>query len=174
MCLTDNNSRVFTDGKKVNIGVISDTHLSGYDAGLKRIVQEYFESVDLILHAGDLVDLRVLDIFQGKPVRAVCGNMDSPQVKQELPEHLVMDIGRFKIALTHGWGAPGGLEKKLANQFGNVDCIVYGHTHHPMNRKIGDILFFNPGSAVDKRSAPHCSVGLIEVEMEITGRIIKI
>ena len=60
----------------MRIGVISDTHLPGYDKKLKTIVERYFRDVDLILHAGDLVDLGVLEVFGNRPVKAVCGNMD--------------------------------------------------------------------------------------------------
>ncbi|MFO7570594.1 MAG: metallophosphoesterase family protein [Smithellaceae bacterium] len=162
------------DEKTVKIGVLSDTHLSGYDEGLKRIVQAHFKSVDLIFHAGDLVDMRVLDVFEGRQVKAVRGNMDSPGVRQALPEQLVMEIGGFKIALIHGWGAPDGMERKLANHFGKMDCIVYGHTHYPANKTVDGTLFFNPGSAMDKRFAPYRSVGVIEVGREITGRIVQI
>ena len=62
-----------TEKEKVKIGVISDTHLSGFDAGLARVIAHHFKDVDLILHAGDLVDLRVLDIFAGIEVKVVSG-----------------------------------------------------------------------------------------------------
>ncbi|HPE07913.1 MAG TPA: metallophosphoesterase family protein, partial [Smithellaceae bacterium] len=94
---------------KVKIGVLSDTHISGYNEKLKEIINEHFSDVDLIFHAGDLVDLCVLDLFGDKEVRAVCGNMDNQRVKQELPEQLLMNINGFKIGLIHGWGSPEGM-----------------------------------------------------------------
>ena len=54
---------------KVKIGVLSDTHISGFDQNLKKIIDEHFSDVDLIFHAGDLVDLCVLDLFGDKDVR---------------------------------------------------------------------------------------------------------
>jgi uncharacterized protein len=159
---------------KVKIGVLSDTHISGFDRNLKNIIDEHFADVDLIFHAGDLIDLCVLDLFGGKEVRAVYGNMDSHRVRQELPEQLLMEIQGFKIALIHGWGAPSGIERKLADKVGKQDCIVFGHTHYPVNKKIDGVLFFNPGSAVDKRFASSRSIGILEVGEEITGRIITI
>ncbi len=158
----------------VKIGVISDTHLSLPDERLKKLVKTHFARTDLILHAGDLVDLRVLDVFEGRPVRAVCGNMDGPRVRQELPEQLILEVSGFKIALIHGWGAPEGLERKLLEKLPAVDCIVYGHTHYPANRRINDVLLFNPGSATDRRFAKFRSVGLIEVSSDITGCIIDV
>jgi hypothetical protein len=160
--------------KKVKIGVLSDTHISGFDENLKRVIDENFFDTDLIFHAGDLVDLQILDMFGDKEVRAVCGNMDHSAVRQQLPEQLIMDIGGFQIGLIHGWGAPDGMEKKLLNKLGRLDCIVFGHTHYPVNQKIDGVYFFNPGSAVDKRFAPFRSIGILEVGNEITGTIITI
>ncbi|MEE9911148.1 MAG: metallophosphatase family protein [Deltaproteobacteria bacterium] len=158
----------------VKIGVLSDTHISGFDKNLKKVIDEHFSDVDLIFHAGDLVDLCVLELFGDKEVRAVCGNMDSHRVREELPEQVVMDIKGFKIGLIHGWGSPSGLERKLADKLGKVDCIVFGHTHYPMNRIINGIYFFNPGSAVDKRHAASKTVGILEIGSRISGRIIAI
>jgi putative phosphoesterase len=160
--------------EKIIIGVISDTHLSRYDAGLAGIVDDHFKDVDFILHAGDLVDLRVLDIFAGKEVKAVSGNMDNMPVKDKFPEQLIFEIKGFTVGLIHGWGSPLGIEKKLLAKLGNVNCIVYGHTHKPVNYKENGILFFNPGSAVDKRFADTRTIGIIEIDKEIKGRIISI
>lgn len=159
---------------RIKIGVLSDTHISGFDKNLKKIIDEHFSDADLIFHAGDLVDLCVLDFFGDKEVRAVYGNMDNGSVRKTLPEQLVMDIKGFRIGLIHGWGSPSGMEKKLADKMGRLDCIVYGHTHYPVNRTIGGILFFNPGSAVDKRSAPSRTVGILEIGENITGRIVSV
>ena len=61
--------------KKIKVGVISDTHLDDYDDKMRRCIAEHFSDVDMILHAGDMIDLRVLEIFRGKEIKAVCGNM---------------------------------------------------------------------------------------------------
>jgi uncharacterized protein len=158
----------------MKIGVISDTHLANYDEKLKNLVAEQFRDVDLILHAGDIVALPVLDIFQGKELKAVYGNMDYPSVKEILPEQLIFEIQGFKFGLIHGWGAPEGIEEKLLKKINKVDCLVFGHTHRPVNHKIDDVLFFNPGSPTDKRFAPHRTLGILEVDKEINGRIINI
>lgn len=162
------------DEKKVKIGVISDTHLTGYDDKLKMVLAEHFRDVDLILHAGDLVDLRVLEIFGGKEVKVVCGNMDNFSVKEKFPEHLLFEIRGFKFILIHGWGSPWGIEEKISARFDNVNCIVYGHTHKPANHKKDNVLFFNPGSAVDRYFASSKTIGILEIDKEVSGRIINI
>ena len=159
----------------MKIGVISDTHLKEPDDRLLAIIRKHFRDTDLILHAGDLVDLRVLDAFGDRDVIAVCGNMDSSRVEDEIPAKRVLRIGRFRIGLIHGWGSPLDLEDRIRREFDNVDCIVYGHSHYPANHIREGILYFNPGTAFDRRYTVSNTVGILEVgEDTIEGRIIAI
>ncbi|MEN6623336.1 MAG: metallophosphoesterase [Smithella sp.] len=162
------------DTKKIKIGVISDTHLPGYDERLSKIVLQHFSGVDFIIHAGDLVNLRVLDMFDEKEVKAVCGNMDYPSVKEQLPEQLFFEIKGLKFGVIHGWGSPFGIEERILARIGKLDCIVYGHTHNPACHKKDGVFFFNPGSPTDKRFASHRTIGILEIDKEITGRIINL
>ena len=162
------------ENRKTKIGVISDTHLTDYDDKMRRSVAEHFSDVDMILHAGDMVDLRVLEIFGGKEVKAVCGNMDNYSVREKLPENLLFEIKGFKFLLIHGWGSPLDIEERISAGFKNVDCIVYGHTHKPANHKKDNVLFFNPGSAVDRYFASSRTIGILEIDKSIAGRIINI
>ena len=159
----------------MKIGVISDTHLRGPDERLLAIIRKHFNDAELILHAGDLVDLKVLDAFGDKDVIAVCGNMDTIRAEDEIPPKRVLQIGRFRIGLIHGWGSPLDLEDRIRREFENVDCIVYGHSHDPVNHIREGILFFNPGTPFDRRYGDSRTVGILEVgEDAITGRIIAI
>jgi putative phosphoesterase len=161
------------ENKKIKIGVISDTHLEDYDDGMRQCIEEHFSDVDMILHAGDIVDLKVLEIFGKKEVKAVCGNMDNSSVKERFPEHLLFDINGFKFLLIHGWGSPWGIEEKISDRFKDVNCIVYGHTHKPVNHKKSNVLFFNPGSAVDRYFNSSKTIGILEIDKDIQGRIIN-
>jgi len=158
----------------VKIGVISDTHLTGCDEKLTRILADHFRDCDLILHAGDLVDIKVLDAFVGREVKAVCGNMDPPSVRQLLPKKVVFEIGKHRIGLIHGWGMPFGIEGKLLKEVGNVDCLVYGHTHRAANETRNGKLFFNPGSATDRRFASANTIGILDVGERIRGEIVEL
>jgi len=162
------------ENKKIKIGVISDTHLDDYDDKMRKCVAEHFSDVDMILHAGDMVDLRVLKIFGEKEVKAVCGNMDNYSVQEKFPKQLIFEINGFKFLLIHGWGSPWGIEERISAEFKDVDCIVYGHTHKPANHKKGNVLFFNPGSAVDRYFASSRTIGILEIDKGIKGRITKI
>jgi len=158
----------------MKIGVISDTHLLHCDEILLRIVENHFKDVDIILHAGDLVSLDVLDAFRGKKVMAVCGNMDGAEVRKSLGEKMLIEAEGFRIGLIHGWGMPFGIEKKLRKQFDDIDCLVYGHTHHASINSKDGILYFNPGSATDRRFTKRNTVGILELGEQIVGKIISL
>lgn len=160
--------------KKVKIGVISDTHLEHYDEKMKESLENYFSETDFILHAGDIVDLKVLDMFGNKEVKAVCGNMDNYAVRKKLPEYLLFEINGFKLLLIHGWGSPWGLEEKISARFPDAECVVYGHTHKPANHMKNKVFFFNPGSAADRFFNSSKTIGILEIDTEIKGKIIKI
>lgn len=159
------------------VGVLSDTHIYTGEELPKQLLRA-LGGVDLILHAGDLVKLVVLEELKkiGPEVKAVCGNMDQPDVKRALPEKEIIQINEFRIGLTHGRGAPFNLMQTVKERFYNdgVDCIVYGHSHSPRNEIHQGILYFNPGSPTDKFFAPYNSYGILEIDKKIEGKIIKI
>ncbi len=160
------------------IGVISDTHIPERGKELPAQVLEAFKGVDMIIHAGDFVGLEVLERLKEicPNVKGVWGNMDPEELRKKLPEKVVIKIGRHTIGVMHGFGAPNKLVELLSASFkhDNVDVVIFGHSHDPMNRKIGRTLFFNPGSAVDKAFSSYASCGIIEVNDQIKARIIKI
>ncbi len=161
----------------VKIGVLSDTHIGRF-ADLPGGMVGAFADVDLILHAGDLANLDVLEGLRkiGPRVYAVWGNMDPPDVRRSLPEKEIIQIGRFRIGLTHGSGAPFNLIQTVRKTFKyqKLDCIVYGHSHSPQNKMHRGLLYFNPGSPTDKVYAPYNSYGLLEIDQKLTGTIVKI
>jgi putative phosphoesterase len=156
----------------IRIGVISDTHMGQPTQELRALLQGSFKEVETILHAGDLTELAVLEAFDGKNILAVCGNMDSPAARKQLPTHRVFRAGKFTIGLIHGWGGPQGIEGRIAKEFENVDCIVYGHTHTPLQREMEEIVFFNPGSFGGRRGGSPRSVGILTLGEAISGQII--
>jgi putative phosphoesterase len=162
----------------VKIGVISDTHIPNAADSLPKKILEDFKGVDLIVHAGDLVDMSVLEKLKSvcKNVKAVRGNMDSYEVRKKLPEKEVFTVGRHRIALMHGFGAPGNLITVLAEAFKEEkpDLIIFGHSHSACNEEKDGILFFNPGSPTDKVFAQYNSYGIIEINDKIEARIIRI
>jgi len=159
----------------MRIGVLSDTHIPRTAEWLPKKVCEDLKNVDLILHAGDLAEIHVLErLNELAPTKAVCGNMDDMVVQRALPFKDIIEAGRFKIGLIHGYGPSVGLINRIGKEFDNVDAIVFGHSHSPVNETKNGILFFNPGSPTDKIYARRNSYGILEVNDDIKGKIIKL
>lgn len=156
----------------MKIGVLSDTHLRECTAELSELSCGPFAAVDMVLHSGDITELAVLEGLKAKEIYAVYGNMDSPTVRQALPYKRILQIGRFRIGLIHGWGAPKGIEDRIVQEFEGADCIVFGHTHTPSQIQKGGILFFNPGSFGRGWARSKRSVGILDVTDQINGEII--
>ncbi len=146
------------------IGVLSDTHLNFAEPLFREYVKKCFSKADIIFHAGDLVELAVLDVFHDKEVYAVHGNMCGDNAYEILPARRVIKVRGYTFGLSHGDGFPYSIEARLGSEFGDVDCIVYGHTHRAACHLTGPMLFVNPGSftRVSRRGGPG-TYAIIEV-----------
>ncbi len=159
----------------MKIGVISDTHLSEPTEELFNLSDVLFADVSLVLHAGDLTRITVLDAFSGKEVIAVCGNMDRYDVTQKLPVKKIVSVDGYRIGLIHGYGSPKKVEDKINTEFHDVDAIVYGHTHRAANHIKDGILLFNPGAFSGTfPMGRKRSVGLLTIGNGISGSIVEI
>jgi putative phosphoesterase len=151
----------------MRIAVLADTHVNKLEYLPKKII-DALSTVDLIIHAGDFTDVQLLkELTQLKEVKAVHGNMDSEELKAVLPVKEIVETQNKRIGITHGSGAPWGIEERVRKKFESdrIDIIVYGHSHRPQNKVINDILFFNPGKAAD-------SFGILTIDGEAEGEII--
>jgi putative phosphoesterase len=151
----------------MKIGVLSDTHIHLAEEISPEVVKA-FSNVDLIVHAGDFVGSQVLEgLKRLGEVKAVHGNMDSMELRGLLPEKELLVAGGKKIGIIHGWGGPEGIEQKVRERFGDVDIIIYGHSHRANIERIGDVLFFNPGPG-------YRSFGILTIGEDVRGEIIKV
>src|SRR5262245_53945697 len=90
-------------GKSLTIGLIADTHMPRWCKEIPASVFDLLAGVDLILHAGDVGELWVLDILsQIAPVIAVHGNDEPSLTKQALPFLQTPVMAGRRIVLTHG------------------------------------------------------------------------
>jgi hypothetical protein len=151
----------------VKIGVISDTHIPDRSEHIPQVILDAFKQVDLIVHAGDLVNLGVIDELKSvcSKVVVVVGNMDQEAVRKKCPVKQVLEILGYRVGLMHGAGPALKLLELLKDVFKEDDCdlIIFGHSHKSLNEKIGKILFFNPGSAMDPAARDN-SYGIIELK----------
>jgi putative phosphoesterase len=157
------------------IGVISDTHIPHFKQ-LPVSIVEHFAGVELIIHAGDLSVLRVIDELETiAPVVAVRGNIEEEEVVRNLPIKREIVVGFCRIGIVHILGDAHNRERVALQEFPNARVVVFGHSHIPWNQEHEGLLLFNPGSATDRRRQPGCSVGLLYVDDEeksVRGEII--
>ncbi len=130
------------------IGLISDTHIPTRAKSIPKEVFQTFENTELILHAGDLVNMSVIDeLEQVAPVLAVYGNMDGRAIREKLPKINSFTLLDWKIGIMHDPSALFGIRKMreiaARNRF---DVLVYGHTHSSKVKWEAGVLFINPGS----------------------------
>ncbi len=136
------------------IGVMSDSH-DRIEAIRAAIEKFNSESVDIVLHAGDIVSPFSVREFEKLNCKIICvtGNNDGD------PAALRKFLGRFggelrdvffklevegkRIALTHGeW--PELVEALILS--GEYDVVINGHSHEASIRKQNNVLVINPGS----------------------------
>ncbi|WP_028315867.1 metallophosphoesterase family protein [Desulfatibacillum aliphaticivorans] len=158
------------------IGVISDTHMRMPNERMFRLAERQFKDVSMVLHAGDLVSIRVLDAFIDKKVVAVCGNMCERDSTQVLSPKEVITVEGVRIGLIHGHGSRTGLEDRIFKEFDDVEAIVYGHTHSPANHLKQGVLMFNPGAFTSYSMGTETgTVGVLTVdEKGISGEILPL
>ena len=149
----------------IRIGIVSDTHLGAPTDTLRALAASCFADLPVILHAGDLTDLSVLEVFRDKEVHAVHGNMCTAATCHALPTHKTIAVGGVTIGLVHRVGHGYDFEDRLIELFPEADCIVYGHTHRPVCHRIGTVLYVNPGSfSGSGRYGALPTFGILEVD----------
>ena len=139
--------------------ILSDSH--GKSSAIERLLQR--TRPDLILFCGDgLRDLAYLPL--PCPFYAVRGNCDmfSAAGLENTPEELTVTIDGLKLLVTHGhrYGVKGGLGALISRAVRlEVDAVVFGHTHEPLEMTLlpdidhgfgislkKPLHLFNPGS----------------------------
>ncbi len=167
-------------GRAIRIGVLADTHIPVKVRALPARVIAALRGVDRILHAGDLVDLSLLDeLARIAPTDAVAGNNDPPEVVERLGFRKLIEIGPVRVGLVHGHrgrgrNTPDRATRAFAREPRPPAAVVFGHSHLPLLKRPGERLFpdapplpfllFNPGSPTDRRQAPRRSFGFLTVE----------
>jgi len=166
------------------IGIIADTHIPQRLRRLPAGVETAFRGVDVILHAGDVNKVWVLDeLARIAPTLAVVGNADL--FGSGLPQRRVIEIGGRRIGLTHGHGNwPRYLWRKIVDaieydgdfymraaraEFAGepVDAVIFGHTHRPCRATLDGVLMFNPGPVAPRYYTTRGpQVGLLRVDAD--------
>ena len=123
----------------VKIGVISDTH------GLLRPgVLEVLKDCDYILHGGDVNRPEILDTLRElAPLYVVRGNNDK-EWAEDLPNTLTFTIEGIQFFMVHK-------KKEVPKELGNIQVVVFGHSHKYYEAVEDGRLWLNPGSCGKRR-----------------------
>lgn len=147
--------------------LISDTHLPARARRLPDAVWQAIDSADIVIHAGDWVDVATLDAIEARAVRlvGVYGNNDGPALRSRLPEVARIEIEGLRFGVVHETGAATGREARMDAAYGGsgdggaLDVLVFGHSHIPWDTTTpGGIRLLNPGSPTDRRRQPVCTM----------------
>lgn len=147
------------------IGILSDTHVPSRAHHVPDAVLRHFEDVELIVHAGDLSTLGVLDQLAAyAPVEAVRGNIELPEVVAALPIKRELVVGGCAIGIVHILGERKHYTRTARREFPSARVVIFGHSHIPFVEDVDGLLLLNPGSATDRRMQPHCSIAVLTIE----------
>jgi putative phosphoesterase len=149
----------------MKILVIADTHIPDFARELPPALAGPLRRCDLIMHAGDVTRVEVLEeLARHAPVRVAMGNNDRPEVAAWGAEKEVrLDAGGVSIAMVHDSGPRPGRERRLARRFADARLVIFGHSHIPVDERVGRQRLFNPGSPTWKRREPVPTYGWVTV-----------
>lgn len=151
---------------KAFVGVISDTH------GLMRPeALEALRGSELIVHAGDVDDPRVLERLRTMaPVVAVRGNVDGGPWARYLPRTEAVEVSGTWLYVIHDLN-----ELDLDPVAAGFSAVINGHSHRPSIRMHRGVMLLNPGSAGPRRFSLPVSVARLQVtEGNVSARIVKL
>ncbi len=146
----------------VCIGLISDTHAPDRWPDVPTAVYDILHGVDLLLHAGDVGELWVLDRLSAiAPVVAVHGNDETAEASRELPYQQLLTIAGQRLLLCHSHYPDRAQElasrkgdewasrlERYSNQAQRAGAQMYvlGHWHIPFFHQHNGVWLINPGA----------------------------
>lgn len=140
--------------------LLADTHLPERAHDLPPQVWKAVDEADLVIHAGDWVDVAALDALESRArmLLGVYGNNDGPELRERLPEVARAEVDGLRFAVVHETGSARGREARCAQRFPDADVLVFGHSHIPWDTVTDTGLrLLNPGSPTDRRRQPACT-----------------
>ncbi|MEV4722849.1 metallophosphoesterase family protein [Micromonospora humida] len=155
--------------------MIADTHLPRRARDLPDEVWTAVDAADVVLHAGDWVEVDLLDRLADRARRlvGVYGNNDGPDLRARLPEVAEVELAGLRVAVVHETGPKTGREQRCAARFPDRDLLVFGHSHIPWDSVApGGLRLLNPGSPTDRRAQPYATYLTAEVAAGQLDRVV--
>jgi putative phosphoesterase len=151
----------------VRLLLLADTHVPKRARDLPEEVWEQVEAADLVVHAGDWVDVALLDRLEerSRDLFACYGNNDGPALRDRLPLVGRREAAGVRLAVVHETGDAKGRERRCEEEYADVDVLVFGHSHIPWDTTTpSGLRLLNPGSPTDRRRQPHCTYMTAELD----------
>ena len=148
------------DPAPLRLLLLADTHVPRRARDLPAAVWAEVDRADVVLHAGDWVDVALLDALEARSRRLVgCyGNNDGPALRARLPLVAHADLGGLRVGVVHETGAATGREARCDAAHPGLDVLVFGHSHIPWDSVTpAGMRLLNPGSPTDRRRQPACT-----------------
>ena len=140
--------------------LLADTHIPRRARDLPAQVWDEVESADIVIHAGDWVEVGLLDKLADRARRLIAcwGNNDGPDLRTRLPERADVTLDGLRFTVVHETGSASGREARMAQSYPETDVLVFGHSHIPWDTTARTGLrLLNPGSPTDRRRQPFCT-----------------
>lgn len=140
--------------------LLADTHLPKRARALPEELWDAVARADLVVHAGDWVEVGLLDELEERSTRlvGVWGNNDGPALRARLPEVARVEVEGLRLEVVHETGDARGRERRCDLAHPDTDLLVFGHSHVPWDSVTeGGMRLLNPGSPTDRRRQPHCT-----------------
>jgi putative phosphoesterase len=144
----------------VRLLLLADTHVPARARDLPPRVWAAVDDADVVLHAGDWVDVALLDALEARARRLVgCyGNNDGPALRERLPLVARVDLDGLRVGVVHETGPASGRERRCDDAYPDLDLLVFGHSHIPWDTVTpAGLRLLNPGSPTDRRRQPSAT-----------------
>ncbi|PVE91510.1 YfcE family phosphodiesterase [Microbacterium sp. TPD7012] len=147
--------------------LLADTHVPKRARRLPDVVLRAVDEADIVVHAGDWVDLATLELLESRSrlCRGVYGNNDGPELRARLPEVARFTVEEVDIAVIHETGAATRREQRMDEAFPGIDLLIFGHSHIPWDTvSPAGMRLLNPGSPTDRRRQPVCTMMTVSID----------
>jgi len=147
--------------------LIADTHVPARAKRLPDAVLSAVEEADIVVHAGDWIDVATLDLLESRARRlvGVHGNNDGPALRERLPEIARLTVEGVEISVVHETGQKQRREERMDAAFPGTDLLVFGHSHIPWDTVApSGMRLLNPGSPTDRRRQPVCTMMTVVID----------
>ncbi len=141
--------------------ITADTHVPKRAKDLPAPLWAAIEQADVVIHAGDWVDVALLNALEARTsaqLIGVVGNNDGPDLRARLPEVAEADLAGLRFVVVHDSGPATGREERCSGRYNGKNVLVFGHSHIPWDTTApGGLRLLNPGSPTDRRRQPDAT-----------------